>query len=181
LRKPLIEKEEGQKMNKKMLISIVAFAMLATVIGIAKAQITATITVKDSEGHTINGGTVHINTVAYVYGHYEDLAGNLPASGHIYVYFNGAFRATIWTGNLADGETVSGTYTMNELGSYKFIFTCQIGTTGTLGILRCDERALVSTTIQLVVPEPGTLAGLAMALAAFGFLAAKKARTKITR
>jgi hypothetical protein len=70
---------------------------------------------------------------------------------------------------------------MNELGTYEFRFTCQIGTPETLAILRCDERAQARTTIQLVVPEPGTLAGLAMALAAFGFLTVKKTRTKITR
>jgi len=171
--KATYRKGEAQKMNKKILISIIALAIFAVFISVAQAQIKATITVKDSSNNVINGGTVLINTVAHVTGRYEDLGGNSPASGQMYVYFNGALKATIWTGNLADGETVTRTYTMDQLGSYEFIFTCQAG------ILRCDERVQAQTTIQLVVPEPGTLAGLAMALAAFGFLAVKKTRIKI--
>jgi hypothetical protein len=170
-------------MNKKILITIIALAMVAAFISTAKAQIKATITVKDSKGNVISGGTVHINTVAYVYGHYEDLAGHSPASGQMDVYFDDGlglnYKATIWSGNLNDGGTVMRTYTMSELGTYEFRMTCQIGTPETLGTLRCTERVQARTTIQLVVPEPGTLAGLAMALAAFGFLAVKKARSKI--
>ena len=170
-------------MKKRMLFSIFALAMFAAFLGIANAQITATITVKDSGGNTISGGTVHLGTIAYVSGHYVDLAGSSPASGQIDVYFNDGsglvYKATIWSGNLVDGQTVTAPpYAMNELGTYEFRFTCQAGTAETLAILRCDERAHARTTIQLTVPEPGTLAGLAMALAAFGVLALRKIRAK---
>ena len=170
-------------MKKRMLFSIFALAMFAAFLGIANAQITATITVKDSGGNVISGGTVHLGTVAYVSGHYLDLHGSSPASGQIDVYFNDGsglvYKATIWTGNLNDGQTVTAPpYAMNELGTYEFRFTCQAGTAETLAILRCDEKVQARTTIQLTVPEPGTLAGLAMALAAFGVLALRKIRAK---
>ena len=168
-------------MNRKMLIAIIALAIFAALTATANAQITATITVKDASNNVISGGTVHLGTVAYVSGRYLDLHGSSPASGQIDVYFNDAFKATIWTGNLNDGQTATAPpYAMNELGTYEFRFTCQVGTIETLAILRCTERVQARTTIQMVVPEPGTLAGLAMALSAFGFLAVKKARTKIT-
>jgi len=53
-------------MNKKLLIGLIALATFAIFIGVAKAQITCSIEVKDINGNTISGGTVHINTVAYV-------------------------------------------------------------------------------------------------------------------
>jgi hypothetical protein len=173
------------KMNRKMLIAIIALAMFAALIAAANAQITATITVKDASNNIISGGTVHLGTVAYVSGNYLDLHGSSPASGQIDVYFNDGsglvYKATIWSGNLNDGQTATAPpYAMNELGTYEFRFTCQAGTAETLAILRCDERVQARTTIQLTVPEPGTLAGLAMALSAFGFLAVRKARAKIT-
>jgi len=166
-------------MRKEMLVSIFAFAMFATFIGIANAQITASITVKDSKGNTISGKTVLIGTTAYVHGYYEDQGGNAQASGLMEVYFNDRsgwkYKATIWSDKLNDGDTVIGTpYSMSELGSYEFRWTCQkIG-----AALRCEERTQTRTTIMLVTPEPGTVAGLAMALAAFGLLAFKRRRAK---
>jgi hypothetical protein len=169
-------------MRRELLFSIFALAMFAAFLGIANAQIKASITVKDSKGDTISGTTVLIGTTAYVSGYYEDQGGNAQASGLMEVYFNDGsgwkYKATIWFGNLNDGDTVIGTpYTMSELGSYEFRWTCQKIVPGSLTV-RCEERTQTRTTIQLVVPEPGTLIGLSMALAAFGFLAIRRTRAK---
>jgi hypothetical protein len=167
-------------MNKKLLVTLVALATLTILVSTAKAQITCSIQVKDKNGNIINGA-VPINTVAYVYGHYEDLAGTTPAQAWMDVYYDSgtglAYQATIFTGTVQDGQTVQGTpYTMNQLGTYEFRFTCQAG--GATGMLQCGERAQARTTIQLVVPEPGAIVALAMALAACGFLAYRKTRAK---
>ena len=167
-------------MNKKILIPLVGFLVLAAIIGTAKAQITASVEIKDINGNVINDQTVIINTVAYAYGHYEDLIGNKPATATMQVYFSTdgsswVFKATIFSGTVNDGETkFAGTYTMNQLGYYQFRWTCEIQDGGQW----CQETAQARTKIQLVIPEPATIAGLLMALSAFGLLAYKKTRSK---
>jgi hypothetical protein len=167
-------------MNKKLLVALIALATFAMFISVAKAQITCTIEVKDVNGNTISGGTVPINTVAYVYGHYTDLDGTSPAQAAIDVYYNDGtglkYQATIFSGTVQDGQTAQGTYTMSKLGTYEFRFTCQSG--GATGLLQCGEIAQARTSIQLVVPEPATIAALIMALSAFGFLAYRKSHIK---
>jgi hypothetical protein len=162
-------------------LALAMFVALAFA-SVARAQIKGSIQVKDSESNIINGGTVYINTVAYVHGHYEDLGGNAQASGLMEVYYNDgsglALEATLYSGTVDDEATITQTFTMSKLGTYEFRWTCQVGQPGTLGLLRCDEKTQARTTIQLVVPEPGTLAGLGMALAALGFLAVKRTRLK---
>lgn len=164
-------------MRKEMLFSVLALAMFGALISMANAQITASITVKDSKGNVISGNTVPIGTTAHVNGTYVDKGGN-SATGLMEVCFNDTsglkYRAEIWSGTVNSGGTIEVTYPLTELGYYEFIWTCQrIGPA-----LRCEERTQIRTTIQLVVPEPGTLAGLAMALAAFGLLAIKRTRAK---
>jgi hypothetical protein len=84
-------------------------------------------------------------------------------------------KATIFSGTVNDGENKSaGTYTMSELGYYQFRWTCEIQDGGPW----CSETAQARTKIQLVIPEPATIAGLLMALSAFGLLAFKKTRSK---
>jgi hypothetical protein len=167
-------------MNKKIFISVLGLLMLAAIVGTAKAQITASVEIKDSSNNLINGQTVPIGTTAYAYGYYEDLAGIKSATATMQVYFStdGSTwvpKGTIFSGTVSDGETkFAGTYTMNELGFYEFRWTCQtIGTS-----VQCTERAQARTRIQLIIPEPATIAGLLMALLAFGLLAFKKTRSK---
>jgi hypothetical protein len=165
-------------MNKKLLVSLIALATLAILVSTAKAQITCTIEVRDVNGKIISGGTVPINTVAYIYGNYTDLDGTAPAQAWIDVYYdNGtglAYETTIFDGIVQDGHTAQGTYTLSKLGTYEFRFTCQAD--GATGMLQCGER--VQARICLVVPEPATIASLIMALSAFGFLAYRKTRAK---
>jgi len=172
-------------MNKKILIPIVGLLVLAAMAGIAKADIKVSIEVKDSNAIVISEATVPINTIAYVYGHYEDQSGNSPASALMEAYFDDGsglvYRATLFSGTVNDGDTIMGTpYTMTELGTYEFRWTCtkQVGT-GEITVLCRQERAQARTRILLVIPEPGTLAGLIMALSAFGLLATRKIRAKL--
>jgi hypothetical protein len=167
-------------MNKKIFIPILGLLMLIAIVGTAKAQIIATVEIKDSSNNLLNDQTVPIGTTAYAYGHYEDLIGNKPATATMQVYFssddvNYVLKATFPSVTVNDGETIlAGTYTMNELGYYQFRWTCQIQGGGPW----CQETAQARTKIQLVVPEPATIAGLLMALSAFGLLAYKKTRAK---
>jgi len=171
-------------MNKKVLLSAFALIAFATLMSIANAQISVSIQVKDSGGNDISGSSVIIGTTAHVYGHYEDLGGNAQAYGWIKVYFDDGtgfeYETTLFSGPVNDGDTVEGTpYTMLKMGTYNFTWRSQkIDPTIPLA-LRCEqEGALARTTVQLHVPEPATLIGLAMALSAFGLLALKKTRTK---
>jgi hypothetical protein len=172
---------EGESnMNKKIFISILGLLMLVAIVGTAKAQITASVWIRDSGDNLINGQTVPIGTTAYAYGYYEDLVGNDPATATMRVYFSldGSTwleRETIFSGTVNDGETkFAGTYPMNELGYYQFRWTCEIQDGGPW----CSETAQARTKIQLVIPEPATIAGLLMAFSAFGLLAFKKTRSK---
>jgi hypothetical protein len=172
--------ERESTMNKKIFISILGLLMLVATVGTAKAQIIATVEVRDSGNFIINDQTVPLGTIAFAYGYYEDQIGNQPATATMQVYFsiddvNYVFKATIFSGTVNDGETkFAGTYTMDELGFYQFRWTCEIQGGGQW----CQETAQARTKIQLFIPEPATIAGLLIALSAFGLLAFKKTRSK---
>ena len=170
-------------MNKKISIAILGLIMFAAVVGIAKAQIEAQIEVKDFNGNIISGETVLPGTVAHVYGTYEDLNGNAQASALMIVRYDDGSgweeRATLFTGTVNDGETIERTYTMTEHGDYQFIWRCQKEGAGTSGIsISCTQEVALDHVSLFVIPEPGTIAGLIMALSAFGLLAVKRIRTK---
>lgn len=167
-------------MKNKLLVAFIAIATFATITSTVKAQLTCSIEIKDQNGNPISGN-VPINTAAYAYGHYEDLDGTLSAQATIDVYYDDGtgfkYQTTIFTGTVQDGQTIHSTpYTMTKLGTYQFRFTCKASTT--TGMLQCGESTQARTTIQLVIPEPGTMATLAMAFLAFGLLAHKKKHTK---
>jgi len=172
--------EREISMNKKIFIPILGMLMLIAIVGTAKAQIIATVEIRDSSNNLINDQTVPIGTIAHAYGYYEDQIGNKPATATMQVYFsiddvNYVLKATIFSGTVNDGETKSaGTYTMNELGYYQFRWTCEIQDGGSW----CSETAQARTKIELVIAEPATIAGLLMAFSAFGLLAFKKTRSK---
>jgi ketol-acid reductoisomerase len=167
-------------MNKKIFIPILGLLMLVAIVGTAKAQIIASVKIRDSSNDLLNEQTVLIGTTAYAYGYYEDQIGNKPATAKMEVYYSMdgvsfTKKAEIFSGTVNDGETKSaGTYTMNELGFYQFRWTCEIQD----GEFWCQETAQARTKIQLVIPEPATIVGLLMALSAFGLLAFKKTRSK---
>lgn len=161
-------------MNKKILITILGLVILTTIVSIAKAQVNVSIEVKDSNpGNDIVGQTVPINTVACAYGHYQDLDGSSPSIALMEVLYNDGSgwekKATLFFGIVNDGDTITAEpYTLTEFGTYQFSLKCFYNHDPPQAV------ATVSTAAQFVVPEPGTIAGLIMALTAFGFLAAKR-------
>ena len=170
-------------MNKKISIAILALMIFAAVIGTVNAKIEAQIAVKDFNGNIISGETVSHNTVAYVYGTYEDLGGNAAASALMVVRCDDGSgweeRATLFEGAVNDGETIIRTYTMTEHGDYQFVWRCQKEGAGTSGIsISCTREVALDYVLLFVIPEPGTIAGLIMALSALGLLAVKKLRIK---
>jgi hypothetical protein len=174
---------EGRKMNKKISIAILALIMFAAVVGIAKAQIEAQIEIKDSGGNIISDESVPYNTVAYVYGTYVDNGGDVPASALMEAYYDDGsgweYRATLFTGMVNDGETIVRTYTMTEHGHYQFRWRCRKEGAGTSGLsISCTQQVSMDWGGVFVIPEPATIAGLLMALSAFGLLAVKRTRAK---
>lgn len=168
-------------MNKKIMpillavvaiVAVVAFALVGT----AKAQIAVSIDVKDSGGNSIVNSTVPINTMAYVYCTYEDKGGSVSATGVMKVYHNNVSKETLYNGIVADGETITRTYLMSELGTYEFRWDCTKLTAGGYSIQCVADRALIKAQVLLVVPEAGTIAGLVMALSAFGLLAIRRTK-----
>jgi len=172
-------------MNKKILIAILALVMFAAIIGIAKAQLEVQIEVKDFNGNNIDGETVFPNTVAYLNGTYKDLKGDAPASALMQVYYDDdlstldwQFRETLFNDTVNDGQSIERNYTMTELGYYQFRWRCaKESGTSEMSIL-CVQEVGIDLGLTTVIPEPGTLAGLIMALSAFGVLAVKRIRTK---
>jgi hypothetical protein len=170
-------------MKKKVCIAVLALIMFAAIVGIAKAQIEARIEIKDSSGNIITDESVPTNTVAHVYGTYEDKDGNSPASALMEVYHDDGsgweYRATLFTGTVTDGQTIEKTYTMTEPGHYQFRLRCQKDGTGSSALtISCTQQVSMDWAGVFVIPEPATLAGLLMALSAFGFLAFKRTHAK---
>lgn len=166
-------------MKPKMLILLLVAAMVAVTASTAKAQLDPSIVVKDTNGNVLTGATVHLNTVVIMYCDYVD--PTIPSStGYIDVFLDQGsgfnYLGNLWTGPVNSGQTIqSPQYTLTQMGTYKFAWTVQgVQTRGG----PCPETAQVSTTLRLVVPEPGTIAGLAMALSALGFLAVRRKLAK---
>jgi hypothetical protein len=163
-------------MNKKILFALFGMMMMAVFIGIAKAQINVTVTLTDASNNSISG-TVPAGTIVYVHGFYSDQGS--PANGLMEVYYNnGQTKETLYSGNVNSGQTITESYTLTKAGSYEFRWTCTVGASASaLGAQCIIKSGFVTVSIvTLPVPEPGTLAGLMMALSAFGLLAIKKAK-----
>lgn len=163
-------------MNKKIMLAVLIAVAFTLIIGTAKAQIAVSIRVEDSGGNSIVESTVPVNTVAYVYCTYEDKSGSVSATGIMKVYHDGIYKETLYNGVVTDGQTIMKTYKMTVPGTYEFKWDVTKATAGGYSISCTTERAVVKARVMLVVPEPGTIAGLAMALSAFGLLAIRKIR-----
>jgi hypothetical protein len=167
-------------MNKRIILTVFAILMAAAFISAAQAQINLTITVTDAGGNSL-GNTVPINTIVYIHAYYADAGTGAPATGVLAAYYNNASTptATLYNGQVTSGQTITQTYNLTKTGNYEFRWTCTETTADTNGVaLQCvTRRGLTSyPLIVLPVPEPGTIAGLIMALSAFGLLAIKKAK-----
>lgn len=167
-------------MKKKFTVAVLGLVAFALFVGVVEAQIKVTLEVKDSGGNVISG-PVAVNTVAYVYGYYEDMAGNAPASALMEAYFDDGsgktLEATLFDGNVNDGTTTIKPFTMAKDGTYEFRWDCRKeGVVTTSSVMYCRvERGLDYSTV-FVVPEPGTVVGLLMALSALGLFAVRKSK-----
>jgi hypothetical protein len=166
-------------MKPKMLILLLVVAVVAVTVSTAKAQLDPSIVVRDTDDNILNGGIVNLNTAVIAYCDYVDPA-HPSTTGYIDVFLDQGsgfiHLGNLWTGPVNSGQTIqSPQYTLSQMGTYKFAWTVQAGDPAGDP---CPETAQVSTTLRLAVPEPGTIAALAMALSAFGFLAVKKRRAK---
>jgi hypothetical protein len=160
---------------KRTLVFLFALIVFAMIVGTVRAQITVAIQVKDSNGNNINGGTVPLNTEAYVTGSYSDLSGaGSPASAVMEVYLNGQLQSTLYSGPISSGGSVTEQYLMTTVGTYEFTWTCTDAASGAIKAQCITETGMVTATVQLVVPEPAPIAGLLMGLSAFGLLAVKR-------
>jgi len=171
-------------MKNKVVTLIFGLIAAAIVIGTVQAQIHATIEVKDGGGNLINGGSVPLGTTVSIYGSYTDDLG-APAAALMEVYYAGSpsnFNEILYSGSINSGAKVVKTYALTNLGSYEFRWTVTktLGSTSTTEAptVQCiQQKAFANTTITaFVIPEPATIAGLAMALSALGLLAVKRTR-----
>jgi hypothetical protein len=162
-------------MKAKILTLLLVLFIVALSAGAANAQLDPTIEVKDLSNNVLNGQTVYVNTNVIISCQYID-AAQPSSTGYIDAWLDQGsgfvYLGNVWTGPVNSGQTIqSPQYTLSQIGTYKFTWTVQgLQVNGA----PCPETAQVATTIRLHIPEPATLAGLAMALSAFGFLAAKR-------
>jgi len=166
-------------MKPNVVILILVAVLIAVTASAAKAQIDPSIEVKDLSNNVLNGQTVNLNTIVVIYCEYID-ATHPTSTGYIDVFLDQGsgfnYLGNIWTGPVNSGQFIqSPNYTLSQMGTYKFTWSVQaLQTNGG----PCPETAQVGTTLRLVVPEPATIAGLAMGLSAFGLLALKKKLSK---
>lgn len=167
--------------NKTLTLTLTLFT-LALIIGIAHAQIQATIEVKDTNGNNIDGQTVPIGTTVTVIATYTD-DQNAPAQAIMQVYYNGTglnTTETLFIATVTSGSTTTKTYQLTRLGTYEFRWTVAkqpaYATPQTTNNALCiQQRALARTTVNAFqVPEPATIAGLIMAISALGIFAIKR-------
>jgi hypothetical protein len=170
-------------MNKKILVATLGIIVFAMLISVARAAITVWIDVRDSNGVSVKNATLDLNTVVTVHGYYEDNNGRLPATAKMEVYFDDGTGKTLDTilyfGNVNSGTEIIRSYTMTKIGTYEFKWECTKGgsTIKTASFsTQCRIEKGLDLTSVFVVPEPATIAGLLMALTAFGLLAYKRSK-----
>jgi hypothetical protein len=169
-------------MNRKLFLAILGIIIFAVAIPVARAQLTVTIDVKDLNGNSLKKATVDLNTDVKVYGYYKDNNGGLPATAKMEVYFNDGtgkkLEATLYSGYVSSGSTTIKPFKMTKMGTYEFKWDCTkqgSTTTASFSTLCRIEKGLDYTQI-FTVPEPATIAGLLMALSAFGLFAVKRSK-----
>jgi hypothetical protein len=164
-------------MNRKILVAILGVIIFAVAIPVARAQVIVTIDVK-ANGNSIKEGTVDLNTIVTVHGYYKDNNGDLPATAKMEVYFDGTLDTILYSGNVDSGTEIVKSFTVTKIGTYEFRWDCTkqgLTTTASFSTFCRIERGLDYTHV-FVIPEPATIAGLLMALSAFGLFAIKRSK-----
>jgi long-subunit fatty acid transport protein len=168
------------------LLAIVALAAMALVaVGAVQAAPTLSIQVTDSKGSNITGTTVPAGTVATVSAYYVDSGGS-GAQATLNVFYDGGsglnLVATLYSGTVNSGDTVTESYMLTNVGTYEFRWTCTpASTVSSSGFsTNCpasyQQRCQVNTSPQNDVPEPLPAAGLTIGLLAFGLFVLRRKR-----
>ena len=161
-------------MNRKLYHSILTLVLLAFTISAVQAKIDLGLAVF-SNGNNIEGQTVPLSTKANITVSYDNTNGK-SAAGILFVWYRNspigswAPKEVLFVKvSMPSGFTKTVQYTFRLPGYYKFTWT----------VLRtvCESKT-VCAKVGPVLPEPGTLAGLAISVAAVGLFFAKKRLTK---
>ena len=154
-------------MNRKLCLLTLTIVILAVSISSVQASINMSITVTPD-------GTVPLNTTSDVTVHY-DSTDNKPAAGILIVWYRPSPSGS-WTPKemllakiMPSPYCRTVQYTFKTPGYYKFTWT----------ILKtmCESKT-VCAKIGPVLPEPGTLLGLAVSMAVLGLVFNRKRLTK---
>jgi len=154
-------------MNRKLCIFTLALVFLAFSIGSVQAAINISITVTPN-------GTVPLNTTSDVTVHYDNTNGK-SAVGILVVWYRPGSSGTwkplqiLLMKMMPSPYDHTVQYTFKKPGYYKFTWTV---------LKNVCETKTVCAKVGPVLPEPGTLAGLAISVAAVGLFFAKKRLTK---
>jgi hypothetical protein len=167
----------------KKSVIILSLALLLTVVSVAKAIMTVSIEVKDTDGNNIGGSTVPVGTVAIVYGQYDNTQGN-QATASIKVYFSVdntvyTLKATLFDGVVDAGRTVQGLpFKLMDIGYYEFRWTCTEIVSGS----RCTNQAMQTRAVlNNLVPEPAPILGASMAILALGLFCFRRRGSKVKK
>jgi hypothetical protein len=154
-------------MNRKLCIFTLALVFLAFSIGSVQAAINMPVTVTPN-------GTVPLNTTSDVTVHYDNTNGK-SAVGILVVWYRPGSSGTwkplqiLLMKMMPSPYEQTVQYTFKKPGYYKFTWTV---------LKNVCETKTVCAKVGPVLPEPGTLAGLAISVAAVGLFFAKKRLTK---
>lgn len=150
-------------MNRRLCLLTLAIVVLAVSMGSVQAAVNATVTVNPS-------GTVSLNTTSDVTVHYSS-TDNKPAAGILIVWYRTGLSGS-WTPKeillmkiMPSPYDKTVHYTFKKPGYYKFTWTV---------FKNVCESKTVFATAGPVLPEPGTLLGLAVSTAALGLVFYRK-------
>jgi len=164
---------EGLIMNRKLCIFTLALVFLAFSIGSVQAAVNTSIAVT-SNGNDIENKSPPLNTQADVTVHYSNTNGK-SAVGILVVWYRPGSSGTwkplqiLLMKMMPSPYEQTVQYTFKKPGYYKFTWTV---------LKNVCETKTVCAKVGPVLPEPGTLAGLAISVAAVGLFFAKKRLTK---
>ena len=157
-----------------LFLSILILLLMPLAIAFAERKVGVSLTVTDINGQPLPD-PVPIGITAYAHGYYEDLTGqDRSAIGWLLVYYkpseDGGWQGPTWlfSGTVASGSTTTRSHKLEGLGDYKFVWI----------VFGEIFFRIVHTRIGPVLPEPATLLGLLVSLAALGIVFSRKPFSK---
>ena len=160
-------------MKRKLYMFALAVVMLAISASVVHAGVNISLDIT-SNGVSIKNESIPLNTHANVTITYSNTNGQ-SSNGTLNVFYKShpnnswTFKQTLFEGPTPNGFTEDVPYTFVTPGYFKFEWTVE---------RTINEDKMVHVKVGPVLPEPGTLAGLAISVAAVGLFFAKKRLTK---